>query len=235
MADIWLDVDVALVLPLSKVPIVLKSDGITISAAMAYNAAGMDLNWNFMIPVGPVTHTNVVPTTAGVHDLLALANGMYSFEIPDTGGTVNNDTEGFGWLSGETTAEAVWVSPMFGFRAAALNDAAFEGGDLFDVNVTQLAGTSQTANDIGADIQTMVDGIIKGIVGATDLANTTCSSDLTGFTVDQLVGRVITFLSGDADGEATDITGYVVTNGVLTFTALSGAIAPANTDTFKIT
>lgn len=235
MADIWYDVDVALVVPLNKVPLVLKSDGITISAAMVYNAAGMDLNWNFTDCTGPITHTNVVPTTSGVHDLVILANGMYSFEIPASAGTINNDTEGFGWLSGETTAEAVWVSPVFGFRAAALNDALTEGGDLLDVNMTQLAGTTQTANDIGLDIQTMVDGIELGICGSTDLSNTTCSSDLTGFTVDQLVGRIITFLSGAAQGESTDITAFAVTNGVLTFTALSGAIAPANTDTFKIT
>lgn len=235
MSDIWLDVDVALVVPLNKIPIVLKSDGVTISAAMAYNAAGMDLNWNFMPPAGPVTHTNIVPTTGGVHDLLALANGMYSFEIPDTGGTVNNDTEGFGWLSGETTDEVVWASPVFGFRAAALNDAAFEGGNLFDVNVTHIADLIQTAKDLGALLQIIRDGIILGTVGPTNLSNTTCSSNLTIYTVSQLVGRAITFLTGDAEGESTNISGYVVTDGVFTFDALSGAVAPANNDLFKVT
>ena len=155
--------------------------------------------------------------------------------LPDTGGPPNNDAEGFGWWSGKCTAVAPWTSPIYGFRAAALNNALIDGGDVLDVNITEHAGTTQTtAADIGVLLNTMRDWIIEGACGSTSLTNTTCSSDLTGYTVDQLVGRVIIFLSGDADGEATAITGFAVTNGVLTFDALSGAIAPANLDSFKI-
>lgn len=238
MPDIWIDVDTAVVLAVNKHPLVDATDGKTIETAVVYNEAGMDLNWNFVTTAGVSSHTNVVPTTAGVHDWTAIdsnTNGMYQIEIPASAGTINNDTEGFGWFSGVTTTTLPFISPVYGFRAAALNNALIDGGDELDVNVTKVSGTAQTANDIGADVQTMVDGIITGTCGSTNNTNTTCSSDLTGYTVDQLVGRVITFLGGNADGESTRITAYAVTNGVITFDALSGAITPANTDPFKIT
>ena len=234
MPDIWIDVDTAVVLPVNKFPIT-GTDGVTLDETVAYNEAGMDLNWNFVTSAGVTTQTNIVPTTAGVHDWVHLGNSMYTMELPASAGTVDNDTEGYGWFSGKATDIAAFISPVFGFRAAALNNALCDGGDELDVNTVQVGGTTQTPNDIGADVQTMVDGIITGTVGSTNNTNTTCSSDLTGYTVDQFVGRVATFLSGDAEGESTRITGFAVTNGVLTFDALSGAITPANTDTFKIT
>jgi len=94
MPDIWLDVDVALVIPVNKVPLVLDTDGVTIDETIAFGEAGMDVNWNFVIPIGTATHTNVVPTTAGVHDWIHTGNGMYTMEIPSSAGTVNNDLEG---------------------------------------------------------------------------------------------------------------------------------------------
>jgi hypothetical protein len=235
MPDIWLDVDVAIAsMSVNKYPIT-GLDGVSLDETVAYNEAGIDVNWNFQTTAGVFTQTNVVPTQTGVHDWLHAGNSMYTIELPDTGGTVNNDTEGFGWWSGKATDIAAFISPVYGFRAAALNNALIDGGDDLDVNVTKIADTAQTAYDIGQGVSDMHAGIIMGTCGSTSLTNTTCSSDLTGYTIDQLVGRVITFLGGDADGESTDITAYAVTNGVITFTSLSGAIAPANTDPFKIT
>ena len=234
MPDIWFDVDVALAeVPVNTAPLVDATDGKTIEDSLVYNEAGMDLNWNFVTTAGAMTHTNVVPTTSGVHDWTNQGNGMYSLEIPDTGGTINNDTEGFGWFSGVTTASLPWRGPVCGFRAAALNNALIDGGDELDVNVTKIADTTQTANDIGADIQTMVDGIITGQAQTGTLSTTEATTNLTGYTVDQLIGRTLTWTSGPPDGEQTDITDYVVTNGHLTFTAIT--VAPQNGNTFKIT
>ena len=234
MPDIWFDVDVALAeVPVNTAPLVDATDGKTIEDALVYNEAGMDLNWNFVTTAGAMTHTNVVPTTAGVHDWTSQGNGMYSLEIPDTGGTVNNDTEGFGWFSGVTTACLPFRGPICGFRAAAINNALIDGGDLLDVNVTELGGTSQTANDVGADVQTMVDGIITGTCQTGTLSTTQATTDLTGYADDQLIGRTITFLGGNADGESTDITDYANASGLITYTAIT--TAPANTDPFKIT
>lgn len=123
MPDIWIDVDVALTeVPVNIMPLVDDSDFITIEEAVAYNAAGMDLNWNFITSAGALSQTNVVPTTAGLHDWVHEGNGMYKIEIPDTGGTINNDTEGTGWFTGVATGILPWRSPIFSFRAAGVND-----------------------------------------------------------------------------------------------------------------
>lgn len=234
MADIYIDVDVALTeLPVNKLPLVAKSDGITINAAVAYNAAGMDLNWNFIASNGSYTHTNVIPTTAGAHDWVAAGNGIYTIEIPTAAGTINNDTEGYGWFTGETTAEAPWCSPIYCFRAATLNDAYCDGGDLPDVNVTHITDVAQTGNDNGADINTMVSGIITGAAETGTLSPTQATTNLVGYNNNQLIGRVITWLSGSAIGESAPIYDYVSTNGLITFKSLT--TTPSNTDTFKIT
>ena len=75
-------------------------------------------------------------------------------------------------------------------------------------------------------------GIIYGDAETGTLSTTQCTSSLTGYTGNQLIGRVIIFLEGPADGEATDITDYASVNGLLTFTALT--LAPENGNAFKI-
>ena len=170
MADIYIDVDVAQTeLPVNKYPI-MDVDGLTIDEGVTYDEAGMDLNWNFITSAGSFTQTNVVPTTAGTHDWTHQGNGMYTIEVPASGGTINNDTEGHGWFSGKTTADLPFISPIYGFRAAALNNALMDGGDTLDVNVTTVSDTAQTGGDIAA-LVTTVDTVVDGI--QTDLSNGT--------------------------------------------------------------
>ena len=140
MPDIYFDVDVALAaVPLNKFP-VMDVDGLTVDAGVVYNEAGLSVEWNFVTSAGAMTHTAVTPTdTAGVYDFINQGEGMYSIEIPASGGgTINNDTEGYGWFSCNSTATLPWISPIFGFRAAAINDALCDGGDVLDVNVTEV-------------------------------------------------------------------------------------------------
>ena len=111
----------------------------------------------------------------------------------------------------------------------ALETAASLADAVWDEDIVAAHTTADTAGNIITDLNS---GIIYGVVASG--TNTTCNTDLTAYTADQLIGRVIIFTSGAADGEATDITDYVVTNGVITFTALSAAIAPTTPDTFKI-
>ena len=75
-------------------------------------------------------------------------------------------------------------------------------------------------------------GIIFGIAETGTLSTTQATSDLAGFADNQLIDRVIIWTSGDAEGEATDITDYASASGLLTFTVIT--TAPANGDTFKI-
>ena len=99
----------------------------------------------------------------------------------------------------------------------------------------QLTAVASAANlaTVDANVDTMVLGIITGAAATGTLSVTQCTSDLTGYANDQLIGRVITFTSGDAEGESTDITDYAATGGLISYTAIT--TAPANGDTFKIT
>jgi len=202
MPDIWMDIDIAVTVPTNLVPLVDATDGKTLEVAIAYNEAGMNLSWNFVTTAGVMTTTAFTPTTAGLHDWLESGTdeGMYKIEIPASGGTVNNDTEGFGWISGTTTTCLPFRGPTIGFRAAALNNALIDGGDLLDVNVTHVADIVQTGNDNGADINailtdtgTTLDALIKDIPTTAEFnARSLVSADYT------VVGDLGTVQSGDS-------------------------------------
>jgi hypothetical protein len=134
-----MDVDTALSeVPVNVAALIDDTDFKTREESVVYNQAGMDLVWNFITTAGAFTQTAVTPTTAGVHDWTSQGNGMYSLEIPASGGTINNDTEGFGWFTGFATGILPWRGPIIGFRAAGLNNALVDSA----YSATQgLAGT----------------------------------------------------------------------------------------------
>ena len=121
---IFIDVDTAVVLPVNACPLIDDTDFKTRETAVAYNAAGMDLVWNFVTSSGVTTQTAVTPTTAGVYDWTHVGDAMYTLEIPASGGaSINNDTEGYGYFSGVCTGVLPWRSETYCFRAAGLNNA----------------------------------------------------------------------------------------------------------------
>jgi hypothetical protein len=125
MPDIWMDVDLAVIVPVNILPLLDNTDFKTVEEAIVYDSAGIAITWNFVTAAGVVTETAITPTTAGVYDWSEpLANkGMYAIEIPASGGaSANNDTEGFGWITGTCTGVLPWRGPTIGFRAAGLND-----------------------------------------------------------------------------------------------------------------
>ncbi len=136
-----MDVDTALAeVPVNVMPLIDDTDFKTIENAVVYNAAGMALKWHFVTTTGVMTETAVIPTTAGVHDWTDQGtSGLYALEIPASAGTINNDTEGFGWFTGVATGILPWRGPVIGFRAAGLNDALID--DAYSVT-RGLAGTA---------------------------------------------------------------------------------------------
>lgn len=124
MPDIWMDVDASLAeVPVNLMPLIDDTDFRTVEDAIAHNAAGMDLRWNFVTSAGAYTSTAVTPTTAGDYDWTHQGDGMYSIEIPASGGaSINNDTEGYGWFTGMITGVLPFRGPVIGFRASGLND-----------------------------------------------------------------------------------------------------------------
>lgn len=102
-----------------------------------------------------------------------------------------------------------------------------------DMRGTESAATEAKQDIIDANVDNLVLGIILGAAATGTLSTTQATSDLTGYTNDQLIGRIITVTSGNAEGESSAITDYVEANGLLTFDAMT--LAMGNGDSFKIT
>ena len=117
MADIWMDVDIALSeVPINIFPLIDDTDFKTRETTVAYNAAGMDLVWNFVTTSGVQTQTAVTPTIGGIYDWVNKGNGMYNIEIPASAGvSINNNAHGFGWFSGVATGILPWRGPIIEF------------------------------------------------------------------------------------------------------------------------
>ena len=101
--------------PVNITPLIDDTDFKTRKTAVVYNSAGMDLVWNFTTALGAFTQTAVTPTTAGVHDWVNQGDGMYTLEIPKTGGTINNTLVGTGYFTGLATGVLPWAGPSCEF------------------------------------------------------------------------------------------------------------------------
>ena len=95
------------------------------------------------------------------------------------------------------------------------------------VNVTKISGSATAADNLEASAL----GIITGATTGTP-TTTVINTNITGYLDDELIGRVVVFTGGTAAGQASDITDYAATGGILTVTAL--ATAPAASDTFVV-
>lgn len=94
------------------------------------------------------------------------------------------------------------------------------------------AVTDALTSAAAAKLALSASGIISGTAATGTLSTTQATSSLTGYANDQLIGRLMTWLSGPASGEQTRIADYASASGLLTFTALT--TAPANGNSFVI-
>lgn len=187
MADIYVDVDTALAsVPVNIFPLTDDTDFKTRETAVAYNAAGMDLVFNFVTTAGVMTQTAVTPTTGGVYDWAHAGDGMYTIEMPASGGaSINNNTEGYGWFTGVATGVLPWRGPIIGFRSAALNDS------LCDTNTTGLLAptTAGRTLDVSATGEAGVDWANVGSP-TTTVALTGTTSGLTTNAINAIADQV---------------------------------------------
>lgn len=210
---------------MNLLPLLDDTDFKTREVAIAYDAAGMDLVWNFITSAGVITQTAVTPTTAGDYDWTHVGDGIYKIEIPASGGaSINNDTEGFGWFTGVATGVLPWRGPVIGFRAAALNNALIDGGDNLDVSVTQWNGTNvATPDTAGVPKVTIKSGtgagevsITSGVVSAnmTQVSGDSTAADNWEAALDGTGGVTITAaltgnITGNLSGSVGSVTGAV--------------------------
>src|SRR3972149_6127247 len=130
MPDIWMDVDTAVIVPVNLLPLLDDTDFKSIETAVVYNSAGLVVTWNFVTSTGVQTGVAITPTIGGVYDWSEpiADKGMYAIEIPASGGvSANNDTEGYGWITGVATGVLPFRGPTIGFRRAAINDLLVDG------------------------------------------------------------------------------------------------------------
>lgn len=180
--------------------------------------------------------------------LVASGDDAYKgMQVQMTGGTAANLNAVRTITSSSASADSIDFAPDLPASVAADdtfillagNYGVIEVDSNNRVDVGAVAGTSQTAGDL-ADLITTLDtvvdllnlGIIYGSAETGTLSTTQCTTDLTGYADDELIGRRIVFCTGTAAGQASTITDYANSSGLVTFDAIENA--PANADIFKI-
>lgn len=134
--------------PVNVMPLVDDGDFKTVEDAVAYNAGGMDLVWNFVTTGGAFTQTAVTPTTGGAYDWTNQGNGMYSIEIPASGGaSINNNANGYGWFTGVANGILPWRGPVIEFVSANVANTLVNGTEVLWANVTQWSFTNVATPD----------------------------------------------------------------------------------------
>src|SRR5574343_605876 len=251
MPDLWMDVAANLAeVPVNIMPLLDATDFKSREESVAYNAAGLELIWHFTTTAGATTATVVTPTTGGNYDWAHQDGGMYTIEIPASGGaSINNDTEGFGWFTGVATGVLPWRGPVIGFRAAGLNnvliDSAYSAtrglaGTALPDAAADAAGGLPISDAGGLDLDTQIGTDIDAILVDT---GTTLQGELDGIQADTediqsripaaLVGGRISADVGSVSGDATaadnleaacDGTTYNIGGGAVVAASVTGAV-----------
>jgi hypothetical protein len=237
MADLALDVDAALAeVPVNLLPLVASADGFTV-ATCTYNQAGLALYWNFITCAGAFTHTAVTPTdTAGNYDWISQGQGMFTIEIPASGGnTINNDTEGFGWFTGTATGICPWRGPVIELRAAGLNDKLTESaydatrglsGTALPAAAADAAGGLPISDAGGLDMDAILADTAT-IDTAGEIAAAVWNADATTYQTAGTFGQAI----GDPGADANTIYKAVVTDATAATVGLDVVAIAADVDT----
>ncbi len=216
-------VDIALAeVPVNAVPLIDDTDFKSIETTVAYNAAGMDLIWNFVTEAGAMTQTAVTPTTGGDYDWAngGLAKGMYVIEIPLSGGvSINNDTEGYGYFTGFATGILPWRGPTIWFRSTPNSNATQE-----QVNNIGSGATG------GTHVEATYDNTTRDTIdnaGANLLGGGLVGIPVTGHTF--VAGREITIAGSVAYNGAFDIVSQTANEVVITHAQTAEAFSGAET------
>jgi hypothetical protein len=173
MADFIMEVDIPLgEVPVNLLPLLDDTDFKSRETAVAFNAAGMDLVWNFTTTEGATTQTAVTPTSGGAYDWAHQGDGMYTIEIPASGGaSINNNATGCGWFTGIATGVLAWRGPTIQFSPANVVNALVNGTDKLQVHADEITNNLITAAAIATgaiDADAIADNAIDAGALAAD-------------------------------------------------------------------
>jgi hypothetical protein len=146
-------VDTAIVVVVG--PLIDDTDFKSQETAIAYNAAGMSLDWIQEKTDGTTVKTDLTLTTGGTQDWTHLGNGYYSVEIT----AAQNNEEGIGWVGGLCTGVLPFESPHYDILPVQVYDSLVKATDKLDVDAYQVTSGAITATAIAADA-----------IGASELA-----------------------------------------------------------------
>ena len=161
-----------------------------------------------------VTLTPDFDAVVGVNLLTIAATSANTYEV----GKQYNAVISAGTVDGNSVVGEVLFRFTIGLSSASIKAAA--------IQVVTDALTAAAA----ANLAKSAAGIIPGAATSGTLSTTQCSSDLTGFADNELYGRAIIFTGGTANGQASIISAYANTGGIITYDAIQ--TAPINTDPF---
>ncbi len=206
MSDLRLPVNSAVTIPVNVLPLVDDTDFKTIETAVAYNAGGIALKWNFVTTAGVMTQTAVTPANAGNYLWTNLGGGMYAVALPASGGgSANNATEGYGWFTGVANGVLPYRGPIVAFEPAS----AINRKDLGVIQNGTLAAVTSTSQVTLPSSASNNDDAYRGCffqpTGGT-------GGDQNGRTIVQQVGRLIT-LSPPLDQAVGTNTTYDIFSG----------------------
>lgn len=166
-------------------------------------------------------------------------DGLTAINLPnqtmDIIGSITGNLSGsVGSVTGAVGSVAGNVDGSIGsLGATAKTDVNTEVDNALDTALP----ASPTAGSINDILDRQEELIVAGSAATGTLSTTTMTTDLAITVNDQYNGRIITFrkdtTTAALQGQQTDITDTVTTDGQLTFTALT--TAPVNGDTFEIT
>lgn len=213
----------------AMVRVVDASDG-TPETGVAFNTAGVDL-WYRRQGGLRVAITEVTQTVDGAHSdggFVHVSDGHCRLDLPDAAIATGADFVDIGG----TFTDMVVIGGRIRLTDIDLDDAVRGGLTALPNADADAAGGLPISDAGGLDLDAQTAGILSGVCQTGTLSTTQCSTDLTGYTDDQLKRGVIVFTSGPCDGERAPITGYANTNGVITHAAT--VETPTNGDTFKI-
>ena len=193
-------------------PLIDDTDFKTLETAVAYNAAGMSVDLIKSSISGVPTKTDLTLTTAGAQDWVALGNGMYYVEIT----AAQNNVEGELQLVGVATGILPFISAKYQVVPAAVFNSLVLGTDNLQVDTIQIGGTTQTANDVGADVNEI-------------LTDTGTTLPATLATIDGIVDNILvdTAVIGAAGAGLTEAGG---TGDHLTALATAAALATVDSE-----
>ena len=214
-------------------------DIITDADGVILGAAGVDLIMNETL----TAHVTADSLAVAIKDTLADTNELQADDVPTLIGTAQADLDIITGASGAILLTAT---------QASIDAIETDTGTTIPGTITTLQGdtddiqTRLPAALVGGRMDSDVEAINNSTTAAVQLAlsaneiesgacegtpsTTVIQTDLAETQDDIYIGRVVIFTSGNARGEATDITDYTGSTGTITVTALANA--PAAADTF---